>query len=290
MIKTGGGKFDPQERPKYFLAASTSHVFVVEKHKDILIAINEIQSPKTRELFEQALEQGNVFIDSGIYNLTNEHKRKHGTTMDEALALAPEEISGFDKLFESYVEIVKKYEEKAWGYIELDQGGRDNKIRTRQKLEELGLRPIPVYHPLNDGWDYFDELAQNYDRICFGNVVQLRGEDRKKLIATAWERHKKYPELWIHLLGYQPDELLFALPSDSADASSWCSGIRWGSIPEKACGRRLGLLERSYVYELSNEDSMNQSIEMQAIIASMNGRNWKNYLEEIESHGTERYK
>ena len=55
--------------------------------------------------------------------------------------------------------------------VEVDQGGRENKIKTRARLEKMGLRPIPVYHPLNDGWDYFDYLAENYDRICMGNVV-----------------------------------------------------------------------------------------------------------------------
>ena len=62
-------------------------------------------------------------------------------------------------------------------------------------LEQMGLRPIPVYHPFNDGWDYFDYLAERYDRICFGNVVQADRETRKRLVATAWERHRKYPHL-----------------------------------------------------------------------------------------------
>jgi hypothetical protein len=52
-------------------------------------------------------------------------------------------------------------------------------------LEQMGLRPIPVYHPFNDGWHYFDYLAERYDLVCFDNVVQADRETRKRLVATA---------------------------------------------------------------------------------------------------------
>jgi hypothetical protein len=100
--------------------------------------------------------------------------------------------------------------------------------------EEHGLAPIPVYHPLNDGWDYFDTLAQRYDRICMGNVVQASPSARKRLITTAWERHRKYPHLWIHLLGYTPHQTLNALPMDSCDSSTWLSGVRWPDADREA--------------------------------------------------------
>ena len=99
------------------------------------------------------------FIDSGVFNLSTRHAAKHDLTMDQALALAPTEIDGFDELFAKYVRLVTELGDKVWGYIEIDQGGKANKIKTRARLEELGLRPIPVYHPFNDGWDYFGEIA-----------------------------------------------------------------------------------------------------------------------------------
>jgi hypothetical protein len=201
-----------------------------------LYAINEFASVNNKlnknceawKRFQHSLDIGcDTFLDSGIFNLTNNHMRKHGTTMDEALALAPEEIDNFDWLFDLYLEVCTEYGEQVWGYSELDQGGKENKIKTRAKLESLGLSPMPVYHPLNDGWDYFDDLAKNYDRICFGNLVQASSTVRIRLLLTAFERHHEYPDLFIHFLGLTPSELQMSMPFDSADSSTWTAIFRY---------------------------------------------------------------
>jgi len=135
---------------------------IVEPESYLLLAVNELPTNNFAD-FEQLL-QSHVLLDSGVYVLASQHADRHSISMDEALCLAPQEIEGFEALFDLYVEIVTKYESRLWGYVEIDFGGCTNKRRTRARLESLGLRPMPVYHPLNDGWDYFDELAQEYDR------------------------------------------------------------------------------------------------------------------------------
>lgn len=229
MIATGGGTFDPDsQRPIYFAAGN------LPTEEDVwppytLIAVNDIM--KSDDELARRIQSGVTFLDSGIFALTNEHMRAHpGLTMDDALTLPPDQIDGFDALFDRYVELVKRWEHELWGYVELDQGGRDNKIKTRARLESLGLRPIPVYHPLNDGWDYFHELASNYDRICVGNIVQASPSLRTKIIATIWERHRDYPHLWIHGLGYTASPMMHAYPLDSCDSSTWLAPLRWGMV------------------------------------------------------------
>ena len=224
-----GGRWDPKEDVCYFIASNVETMgWSVGRTPHLLIAVNEITGGSSLGKIKQwALDGSSVFIDSGVFNLTNEHARKHGITMDKALALAPDEIEGFDDLLKNYCRIVTELKDTCWGYIEIDQGGCENKIKTRSRLEEMGFSPIPVYHPLNDGWDYFDELAQRYDRICFGNVVQADPETRKRLLVTAWERRRKYPDLWIHLLGYTPNALLNAFPINSCDSSTWLAAVRW---------------------------------------------------------------
>lgn len=128
--------------------------------------------------------------------------RAHGLTMDQALSLAPDDIDGFDWLLDRYVRVHDRFADRMWGIIELDQGGADRKRETRAHLRSLGINPIPVYHPMLDGWEYFDELASTNDRICFGNVVQASVPMRHRLLMTAYERKRAYPHLWIHLLGY----------------------------------------------------------------------------------------
>jgi hypothetical protein len=237
VIKTGGN-WDPKDRPVIWLAAATSAVRtgdIPRSHDWALIAANEINNQKDIEFVENMIDNGcKLLLDSGVFWLTNEHKRKHGITMDEALSLAPTEIDNFDWLWDRYTNLVKKLGDKVWGYMELDQGGAVNKRITRQKLHDLGINPIPVWHPLNDGPEYFDELAENYDRICLGNIVQANVQTRTRLLHTLWEKHRKYPDLWVHVLGMNPSEVFNAVGIDSADASTWVAPVRWGSFPHQS--------------------------------------------------------
>ena len=257
-MKRTGGSWDPTQRHLFFTAGVNTSADGMDSD-----TMGNRYIPPRANLFsvnELAAVNGNVnrtgagwvslmksidvgcptFLDSGIFFLTNVHKRTHGTTMDEALALAPEEIDNFDWLFDTYVEVCAELGDVLWGYNELDQGGRENKIRTRQRLEGLGLAPIPVYHPLNDGWDYFDDLASEYDRMCYGNLVQAGNHIRQRLLATAYERHTAYPDLFIHFLGLTPNELQMSLPFDSADSSAWAAPFRFGDSTLKfgAAGRK----------------------------------------------------
>jgi len=280
-VKTGG-RWDPKEQMIYFIASGVDNLqAAADSQNYLLVAVNEIRSEKSLSQVNAWGAAGKtVFIDSGVFNLTNEHARNHGVKMNDALALAPEEIEGFDKLFGDYCRIVRTLEKTCWGYIEIDQGGRDNKIRTRERLESMGLRPIPVYHPLNDGWDYFDELAEKYDRICFGNVVQADRYTRKRLLATAWERRRRYPDLWIHLLGYTANEALNAFPINSCDSSTWLATVRWhkGLVPKTALKNYSHLgPEFRYNYDSPADapDGHAKGIAMGAYEASMITRQWR---------------
>ncbi len=295
MIKTGG-KFDLKDDSIHFLAGNDQRISQGSPNHDyFLIAVNELKSETNFLHLEGWLSEGKkVFIDSGIFNLTMEHVRNHpGLSMDDALALPPEKIDGFDNLFKRYVQIIRRYGERAWGYIELDQGGRENKIKTRAKLEKMGLRPIPVYHPLNDGWDYFDYLAERYDRICFGNVVQASKPERLRLVATAWERHRKYPDLWIHLLGLTPNEWLYALPINSSDSSSWLSVVRWSGYNEQISGNSIGGLPNNFQYKLASDSrsevGSHKSARMSAYGIHISQLNWRHCMTSYKKLGFEIY-
>ena len=250
MIRTSG-RWDPTDHPKYFLAGNINTLEAAAPCvEDVLLAVNEITGEREQAIFRAlATSRHNLFLDSGVFNLVNGHAVAHGMKMDEALSLAPDELDGFDALFARYVEIVSVWGDRLWGAVEIDAGGRENKIKTRARLEELGLKPIPVYHPFNDGWDYFDHLAENYDRICFGNVVQADTGTRKRLVATAWERRRKYPHLWIHLLGMTPSPMTVAFPMSSCDSSTWLSGARWGNQRAWAASQSLWEIGAGFTYD-----------------------------------------
>lgn len=244
-----GGDWNPSDWPTYFVASNVQtlrHASPATTH--MLVAVNELHNKRDMEGLHMLLGMGKrVLIDSGVFWLSTQHAKKHSLSMDQALSLAPDQVDDFDWLFEQYTTLLRDLGDKVWGYIEIDQGGRENKIRTRTRLEGMGFRPIPVYHPFNDGWDYFDYLAERYDRICFGNVVQADTETRKRLVATAWERRRKYPHLWIHMLGLTASERSAAYPLPSCDSSTWLSPVRWGAhnaiVGNKRCwSTGLGLL------------------------------------------------
>lgn len=240
--RTSGGKFDPNAGHLYYIAGSPDRVAGETKydkapkeridlppHPNVLVAVNEIRTGKDVALLDRLCDTRNVLMDSGIFNLAMTHARTHEVSHDVGLSMAPEEIDGFSELWDRYAEVVTKFKDRLWGVIELDQGGVANKPRTRERIEkELGVTPMPVYHPLLDGWDYYDTLAKGYDRLCFGNLVKASPPARLRLVHTASERARAYPYLWTHLLGVYPNENLMAMPlRGSCDSSSWLTSERW---------------------------------------------------------------
>lgn len=250
-MKLTAGKWDKTDWPTYFIASNIPSLLpAAATNKWMLVAINELEGPQAVQGVRDFIADGHsIFIDSGVFALSTAHADAHGITMDQALSMPPDRVDGFAELFDRYVKLLTEFGDQAWGYIEIDQGGRENKIKTRQRLEALGLRPIPVYHPFNDGWDYFDNLAENYDRICFGNVVQADPETRKRLVATAWERRRRYPHLWIHMLGLTPSELTNAYPVNSCDSSTWLSGVRWGTLRAMVANRAAWETGQGFMYQ-----------------------------------------
>lgn len=251
MKRTGGGAFRPDEqRPIGFGAGNTAPTNPCLDY--VLVAVNDVfTESEARQRLDEPLEDGKlVLLDSGIFWMTNRHARTHNVSMDHALGLAPDDIDGFDVLYPRYLELVRRYEPALWGFMELDQGGADNKRRTRDRIEdESGFSPIPVYHPLNDGWDYFDELAASYDRLCLGNVVQAHHGLRTELLHTIWERRRAYPGLWIHALGLDVVDDLLAVPTDSCDATSWTEPLRWPwGIRPHAMLEAFGHTSRDFQY------------------------------------------
>jgi hypothetical protein len=254
-MKETGGNWQKDRWPVYFLAIGMFMVPAIpERCDDLLVPVNDITGDDGHEgMAELVRQKKNLLLDSGVYWLATQHAERNGLSMNEALSLAPDKVDGFDKLFSSYVDIVRRYEGSWWGYIELDQGGLENKRKTRRRLEAMGLAPIPVYHPINDGWDYFDELAQEYDRICLGNVVMASAGMRKRLLATIWERRRKYPHLWVHALGMTPSDLLVAYPMSSCDSSSWYSAVRWARYNVASAGKPMGQLVDGFVYSRGHD-------------------------------------
>lgn len=296
MKRATAGTWDPTAGPVYFFAANMGASLTKSRQQPyVLVAVNELlhdnEDGSNESKLRNVLDAGNhVFLDSGVFWLTNQHKRAHGISMDEALGLHPADIDGFDVLFDRYVQLAKRYGDRVWGYIELDQGGRERKRETRKRLEDLGLAPIPVYHPLNDGPDYLDELMETYDRICFGNIVQANRHTRQRLLHMMWEAKVRHPGVWVHVLGLTPSQVSLAFPSDSADSSAWLTGLRWHAAErERAMLASMSAYPRDHAYQLGVTET--QLMATDAAVASYNAiyRTWQGVLAERAELGAGPY-
>ena len=260
MRRRTAGTWDPGDGPRYFLAHGGPTLVRVAEGPyawDHLVAVNVIgkNGDKDRAALERLFDHRcNVLIDSGVFNLANAVALGQGIPIERVLTMPPENLAGFDALLNTYRRIVGRYGPRSWGYIEIDQGGTDAKRRTRARLEAEGFAPIPVFHPLSDGWAYFDELCEGYDRVAFANLVQAGPGDRKRLMATLWERRQRHPGVWVHALGLTPSTLTLAYPVDSADSSSWVGATRWGSFHAWAAGQRLWDTGRGWLYDQQPEE------------------------------------
>lgn len=288
---TDGGRFDRTRKHIYFPAAGGGPLEYASKLSEhLLIAVNELEAPSAISMLDYLIDQDRkVLLDSGVFALAMEHAKRHGMTHDDALNLAPAEVDGFDHLFEHYVKLVTRWRDRLWGYIEIDFGGADNKRKTRALLESMGFAPIPVYHPLADGWDYFDELAEQYDRICLGNIVQAERATRLRLLATVMERKRKYPHLWVHALGLTPNEMIYAFPIESADSSSWLHGVRWGAPPDRAAGKSMGKVPDDFKYRLGadvyGDDGHHKGWTFGIYLSLIQTQNWRSHIAKLEAEG-----
>lgn len=286
-----GGNWSRQDAPLYFLASNVSrHDDVAGHYPWLLCAVNELEGPAGLRHLEDWISKGaRVLLDSGVFWLASSNAKKRGMSFYEALALPPEQLEGFVQLWDQYLHIVRTYGDQLWGYVEFDQGGVDNKRRLRAHLNDLGLNPIPVYHPLTDGWDYFDELASTHDRMCFGNVVNSDADTRIRLAATAWERRRRYPHLWVHLLGYTPDERMCAFPVDSADSSTWLAPVRWPVAATVRCaGKSMGPMHPGLRYRLGADRYAPDGATRATLLSMLNCAgdlmNWKAVLRDYQRH------
>jgi hypothetical protein len=278
-IKTEG-RWDRDDRFIYFLASGPSTLkWTGRSTRAVLVAVNELRTAEDMNVVRDLLDQDvQIMLDSGVYSLAMETAKRRELSHDEALRMPLHEIDGFDDLYNRYLELVDDLGSRVWGYVELDLGGRDQKIETRMGLERMGLKPIPVYHPLNDGWEYFDELAARYDRICVGNLVRAPRFIRKRILATVSIRAKQYPGLWIHALGVTPTELLNAYPVESGDSSSWLNTVRWSGWVARTDLRSVGHLHKNFQYSLRDRSEWIRGIQMGAYGSSMIETNWRQHM------------
>lgn len=243
IIKTAGS-WSMSDAPIYFRASLLSDVIETKElaincrleEKTILLALSsiwmdtpiDVDSDKQLVALRKLCDEYKVLLDSGAFGLALRYARDKGIPLATALASPVHQIDGYDIMLSNWRKVVSTCGDALWGYIELDLGGRDQKRRTREILELEGFSPIPVFHALSDGWDYFDELVERYERICVGNLAQARDDKRKEIFRMIEQRRVGTSVKWIHYLGVSPTRSFVSSPVESCDSTSYYSDIMYG--------------------------------------------------------------
>lgn len=256
VASTSGGKWDPATgRQITFLAGAAQIDGVVARPEitDLLMAVNELGTgKKSQDAINRLVDQRTVLLDSGVFALASNYARSHGVSMGQAFATPPEEMDGWNELYDRWCTIASRYADRLWGVIELDQGGKDAARATREQVKrDTGIIPIPVYHPFTDGWDYYDEIAAAHDRICVGGLAgRIPSTVRMRLCWTVADRARAYPHLWTHLLGVTPSPMVLSLGlRGSTDSSAWLSSVRWAQQWRSwAMLQRIGEMPNAMTY------------------------------------------
>lgn len=287
--RTGGKLYDPTAAPIYFLAGE-SHTSMVENYPMLLKGVNDLLSnEETATKIIGDVEAGaTLMVDSGAYFLASRHSKQHDVPLPECFAMPPEQLDGFADLWTGYLRWCAILEPTCWGYVEVDLGGTDAKRRNRAQCEARGLRPIPVYHPLTDPPSYFDELCAGYDRVAVGQMVSLKRAQRVRMMATLWERRRRYPHVWIHLLGVTPSEHVLAYYADSVDSSGWLNAMRWSAAGDcQAMLASFGVLPAELAYERGSdqesESGRNRGALQAAREAAFRAKTWRDSLSDLEA-------
>jgi hypothetical protein len=234
------GSWSPNERGIYFLALwdtdMPSKLATLPYQKNISALIEygllEHNPPAAECAINLAKSYRHLMIDSGVFSLANSEAKRKGVSFEEGLRLKLADIDTGEKYLADYMAMCQQIKKDVWGYVEVDLGGREEKIKTRERFHAAGLCPIPVYHPLLDGTDYLDYLCDGYDRICVSNLVQSSSETRAILTAFVYDRIMRRPENkrpFVHFLGVSPGQAHF--PHNclgSCDSSTWAMGRRFG--------------------------------------------------------------
>jgi hypothetical protein len=140
-----------------------------------------------------------------------------------------------------YIKECRRYErENVWNYIQLDKV-KDHQVSTRNlnRMLDAGLKPMPVLT-----MDMSLNRADPLSKICDGWVCVAGGVGTPD--KWAWRRYQETfrisnKKAKIHALGFMRHPDLFRLPLASVDASTWCTGQKFGIL--KVYHKRDGLIQ-----------------------------------------------
>lgn len=165
-----------------------------------------------------------IFMDSGAFSF-------------KSYGLPPIKI-------DSYIKHIKKFKSVLTVYANMDViGDAEATWDNQYKMEEAGLNPIPIYHPVTDDIKYLERCIDNYDYFAIGGIAHNPSLSlRTRVLDNCWEYlcdKDGFPRRKVHGFGLAAPKLMMRYPWYSIDTSSYMDYGQYGIIlvPRKIYGK-----------------------------------------------------
>ncbi len=179
--------------------------------------------PSDVQQFDNAKELiDNIILDSGAWTLNNK-KSGGGIVITN---------KGYEIFLKKFGHMFKYYFNLDSNFFSTPEGFREN-LNNQKKLEEAGLKPVPVIHDYyRFEIDYY--IDQGYDIVALGSIfnpITKKQERTYSDVAYAVEKLIKLKsDIKIHLFASSSIIYLPKFPLFSSDSSNWSQNSRYGYI------------------------------------------------------------
>lgn len=129
-----------------------------------------------------------------------------------------------------YAAFLKRYAHRITTYANLDVIGDAAKTwANQQRMEALGLRPLPVFHT-GETWDVLERYIERYAYIALGGLVPYIRQWAKIMPWLVRAFKLAGSRSVFHGFGVTTWQMLSRLPWYSTDSSTWVNGFRFGCL------------------------------------------------------------
>ena len=174
-----------------------------------------------RQRFVESIREDRrqIFLDSGAFSAFTQ-----GVEVD---------LPGYCDYIKRNEDIIEKRDGTLLASV-LDGIGDPLKTwQNQQRMETLGVRPLPCFHYGEDE-HYLEWYVANYDYITIGGMVPISKPQLKLWLDKIWERYlidgSGRPKLRVHGFGLTTVSLMERYPWYSVDSSSWVQIARVGGM------------------------------------------------------------
>jgi len=206
--------------------------------RDFLATFHNKQ--QIRFIEENHEDLNHIFIDSGAFSFMNSTFRGQPDYYKK-----PEH----KEFFEEYCDWVRKWSDKITVYAVLDIiGNEDETFKQTDRMEKMGLTPLPIFHLTSPTWKYLEHYIEKYDYLGIGGAVRAGGDmttsRREVMFKKIYEKIRNLkPDLKIHALGITSVPFLKKYEVYSCDSVSWAMSAAMGGVLffQKSLGRTIQL-------------------------------------------------